>query len=281
MRQTIPIAVAGLLLATAGWADSYTESVERWRAERQASLQSDTGWLTIVGLTWLKEGKQTIGSDPASKIQLPAHSAPAHLGVIELRDGRSTLHYADSSKGSVVLEPDSAGSPTKIELGALTFWVIQRGDRFGIRLRDRESELRKEFTGCKWYPVKPEFRIEARFVADPKTIRIPSVIGITDDAESPGYVEFELAGQTVRLRPTIEGDSLSFIIRDGTSGKTTYGAGRFLYTDPARDGKVVLDFNRAYNPPCSFTPYATCPLPPRENRTKLAIPAGEKTYAAH
>lgn len=254
---------------------SYAAVVRQWRQQREVQLRSDTGWLTISGLFWLKEGSQTIGSDPSDKIQLPAHSAPARLGIIEFHSGKTTLHYADPAKGSVELSPDSRGAPTRIHLGSLTFWVIQRGDRYGIRLRDRDSKLRKEFTGCKWYPVKPACRVTARFVPMRETIRVPSIIGVTTEEISPGYLEFQLDGKTLHLRPSGSVQSLELMFRDGTSGKTTYGGGRFLPVGPVRNGKVVLDFNMAYNPPCAFTPYATCPVPIRENRLKVPIPAGE------
>ena len=270
-----------LLVGASLAADTYTASVERWRAGREARLRSDAGWLTVSGLFWLKEGGQTIGSDSSNKIQLPAHSSPARLGVIEFHDGQAALRYEDRAKGRIELKPDSTPEPTRIQLGDLTFWVIQRGDRYGIRLRDRQSSMRKEFTGCKWYPVKADHRVAARFVPEQTTMRIPSIIGVTNEESSPGYVEFEMAGETIRLRPTGDMESLSFVFRDGTSGKSTYGAGRFLSADGPKDGKVILDFNRAYNPPCAFTPYATCPLPPRENRFKTPIEAGEKTYAGH
>ena len=198
MRVSL-LVVAPLLLATVALPrDLYIESVRQWRADRETRLRAGTGWLTVAGLFWLKKGTETIGSAASSDIRLPAHSAPARLGQIEFHDGQATLHYADRSKGSVQLASDNSGNPTKIALGALTFWVIQRGNRYGLRLLDRESEIRKSFTGCKWYPVDPEYRIVARFVSDPKRIRIPSIIGVTNEEESPGYVEFERDGETIR-----------------------------------------------------------------------------------
>ncbi len=270
--------VAGVMLAGGS---SYVSSVLKWRQDREARLKSDTGWPTIAGLFWLREGSQTIGSDAANRIVLPAHSAPARLGVIEFHDGKALLQYADRGKGSVVLQPDSSGAPTRIRVGALTFWVIQRGNRYGLRLRDTKSRFRKEFTGCEWYPVKPAYHITARFVPDPRQISVPSVIGVTTTEHSPGYVEFELNGKTLRLRPTGSTDSLEFLFRDATSGKTTYGGGRFLSAGPVKNGEVIIDFNLAYNPPCAFTPYATCPLPTKENRLKVPIEAGERYSGPH
>ncbi len=262
---------------TAAAADFYVSSIEQWRRQEEAALSSDTGWLTIAGLFWLKEGGNTIGAAASSDIVLPAHSAPPLLGVIEHHAGRTVLRYADKTRSPVQLEPDTSGSPTRVRLGALTFWVIRRGDRYGIRLRDTKSRFRREFTGRQWYLVKREYRVTARFIPfpEPRKFKVASVIGVPQEMTSPGYVEFPLRGQTVRLMPAAEGEELWFIFRDATSGKTTYPGGRFLYAAGPRDGKVILDFNKAYNPPCAFTPYATCPLPPRENRLKVAIEAGE------
>lgn len=236
--------------------------------------------MTIAGLFWLKEGDNTVGTDPSNKIVLPEGSAPEHLGTLRRSGDSFTFRYADSSKPPVQMKSDAEGSPTMIRERDLTFWVINRGDRAGLRLRDLNSRFRKSFTGRQWYPVKAEYRIEGRLRAHSsrKRVKVPSVIGVSSEMESPGYVEFPFQGQTVRLLALSAGDSMWFILRDGTSGKSTYGAGRFLYADAPKDGKVILDFNRAYNPPCSFTPYATCPLPPKENRLDVSIEAGEKTY---
>jgi len=163
----------------------------------------------------------------------------------------------------------------------LRLFVIQRGDRMGIRLRDPESQYRKGFKGIVSFPASAAYRVTARFVAEPRKIPILNVLGQTEDSECPGYVVFRLAGKEYRLYPIIEtpGDKeLFYIFRDLTAGKETYGAGRFLYSDLPKDGKVVLDFNKAYNPPCAFTPYATCPLPPKQNHIAVRIEAGEKAY---
>ncbi len=273
------VMVLGSLLALLA-ADSYRAEIENWRRAREEQLKSDTGWLTIAGLFWLREGETTIGTDPESGIVLPEGSAPARLGVIEHAGGRTRFRHAEDPARTVELKPDTSGSPDMIRTGDVTFWVIRRGDRFAVRLRDKNSRFRKEFTGLRWYPVKPEYRITARYVAwpAPRKISVPSIIGTPEEMTSPGYVEFELEGRTVRLTTMSSGESLWFIFRDATSGKTTYAGGRFLYSDAPRDGKVIVDFNKAYNPPCVFTPYATCPLPPKENRLEVAIEAGEKNY---
>ncbi len=281
MRQA---AVLVLLGAMAGLAaeESYVESILEWRREREERLKADDGWLTITGLFWLKEGEQTVGSAPDNDIVLPAHSAPARIGTIEHYGGRTVLRWASPTRKPLELRPDTTGRPTRVTFEDITFWVIQRGDRYALRLRDRRSRLRKRFTGCRWFPVKPEYRIEARFLAfpQPKKMQVPSVVGIPEEMESPGVVEFQLHGKTVRLTAVSRDGELWFLFRDATSGRTTYGAARFLYADAPKDGKVILDFNKAYNPPCAFTPYATCPLPPPENRLDVAIEAGEMAPAS-
>ena len=184
------------------------------------------------------------------------------------------------------LRDDSAGAPDMLALGDLTMFVIKRGERHAIRLRDTKSRMRREFTGLTWYPVREEHRVVATFIPyEPQhSIAIPNILGETERLPCPGYASFSLQGKALRLEPVIEApgdDQLFYIFRDETSGKETYPAGRFLYSDMPKDGKVVLDFNKAYNPPCAFTPYATCPLPPKQNRLAARIEAGEKNYGHH
>jgi uncharacterized protein (DUF1684 family) len=181
------------------------------------------------------------------------------------------------------MRPDTSAAADILEMGALSLSVIERGGRYGIRLKDRENPARKSFTGLKWFEVKEEYRVEARWVPhpEPRPVEVPNVLGQIVPMPSPGYAEFTLAGKTLRLDAVLEGpgdEELFVIFRDETSGKETYGAGRFLYADVPRDGKVVLDFNKAYSPPCAFTDYATCPLPPRQNRLPVRVEAGELAY---
>ncbi len=291
--------VLALSLACAGAAsdagdDAYRHQIEQWRVKREERLKADGGWLTVAGLFWLHDGDNTIGSDPTSDIVLPEGAAPDRTGVISFHDGKATLVLQPgtgaTSEGKPVdhleLKPDTSGSPDVITLGSLTFYVIQRGDKYGIRLKDLNSRFRKEFTKLSWYPVKESYRVTASFVPydPPKEIAVPTVLGTVEKMPSPGYVEFTLNGSKVRLDPVIEepsDPSLFFIFKDATSGKETYHSGRFLYADMPVDGKVVLDFNKAYNPPCVFTPYATCPLPPEHNRLSIPIEAGELGYTGH
>lgn len=270
---------------------AYTAEIEQWRRGREARLRSDDGWLSLAGLFWLKEGENTVGAGPSNDIVLPKGSAPERLGVFEFHNGTVSFHSAPgvtvtingSAATSAALRPDSSDSPGVLRSKDLTMYVIQRGDRYGIRLKDKNSEARRMFTGLKYFPVNPEYRVKARFVAysPAKLIAIPNILGQVEQDPSPGYVVFKLRGQDLRLDPIIEDDSLFFIFKDLTSGAQTYPPGRFLNTDMPRNGEVVLDFNKAYNPPCVFTPYATCPLPPEQNKLPIAIEAGELRYGGH
>ena len=258
-------------------ATAYEVEIGKWRQAREAELRADGGWLTVSGLFWLKPGANRFGSALSNDIVLPA-SAPATAGVFELQDGNVTAQTAGSVRE---LKADSADA---LAMGPLTLAVIKRGDRYGIRMRDRDSRFRREFTGLHWFPVRENWRITARFVAEPRKLAVANVIGQTEPMESPGYAVFQLGGREYRLYPVLEepgATELFYIFRDQTSGRETYGAGRFLYSGLPRDGAVVLDFNKAYNPPCAFTPYATCPLPPGENRLSTRIEAGEMKYGDH
>ena len=270
-----PPLLALLLIAVCALAASYETSIQQWRLKREAALTADGGWLTVAGLFWLKEGDNTAGSDPAADIVLPR--GPARAGVFHFHDGKTTFVSDKSSSPTQELTPDSDDA---ISLDDMSMFVIHRGERYAIRLKDKQSKFRREFTGLHWYPPKPEYRVIARFVryATPKMITIPNILGETEKSPSEGYAAFTLNGREYHLEPVVEGDQLFFIFRDLTSGKETYGSGRFLYADLPKDGNVILDFNKAYNPPCAFTPYATCPLPPPQNRLQVRIEAGELNY---
>jgi uncharacterized protein (DUF1684 family) len=251
---------------------NYSREVEQYRAQREASLKQDDGWLTVVGLFRLKEGENRVGS--ADEIALPV-PAPAHLGVITFAKGHAIYHL--DGKPATELKPNV----DIVTVGNIKFFVIKRGDEYFIRVKDNNSKLRRDFTGLKWFPIDPSWKIAAKFTpyAAPKTILFDSQNGVKQPMESPGYVTFTREGRDYRLDPVREGTELFFIFRDTTSNKTTYGAARFLYAEPAKNGTVILDFNKAINPPCAFTPFATCPLPPPQNRMSLAVTAGEKKYS--
>ncbi len=282
------LALPLLLFLVAGKEPSYQAEIEQWRQHRQAALKADDGWLTVAGLFWLKEGENTVGADPSNNVVLPKGSAPSKVGVFDFHNGNTTFHSAPGVQATVdgkpataaILKPDASGEPDVLRANDLSMFVIKRGTRFGIRLKDKNNEARKAFTGLKYFPVHERFRITARFVpyATPKMLPIPNILGDTEEDASPGYVEFSLNGQQCRLDPVAEGDSLFFIFRDLTSGKETYPSGRFLYAVKPRNGEVILDFNKAVNPPCAFTDFATCPLPPRQNYLPVRVEAGELRY---
>ena len=290
----IQLLLGWLFCAAAAWAqDDYARAIGDWRHGREVSLKSEDGWLTVVGLFWLREGENHFGADPSNEIVLPSDSAPARAGVIELRGGKTrfraeagtkiTLNGRSVSSGE--LKSDGAGEPDTLRMGTLSLFVIQRGNRYGIRLKDTNSKFRREFSGLKWYPASRSYRVDAKWIpySPPRKLAILNIIGVTEQQTCPGYAEFSLGGQPLRLYPVLEGpdeSNLFFIFKDLTSGKGTYPAGRFLYSDRARNGKVILDFNKAYSPPCAFTPYATCPLPPKQNHLSVKVEAGEQ-YTAH
>jgi len=257
---------------------SYSDSILTWQKHRDAGLRSEKGWLTLVGLFWLKPGDNTIGSAPNNDFVLPKN-APAQVGRLHLADGKVTL--IDPSGTQRVLSSDE-DKPDVDEAGSVSFFVIKRGERLGIRARDSASLALKNFSGMSYFPINPALRFEAKLIPDVKKIPILNVLGQTEMEESPGLVEFRRDGQTYSLRPIYEeastGKTLFFLFKDLTNKTQTYPAGRMLNVPLPVNGKVDLDFNRAYNPPCTFTPYATCPLPPKENHLPFPVNAGELRY---
>lgn len=287
------LALTGAAAAPPGPAP-YAAEIAAWRAERETRLKSESGWLSLAGLTWLKQGDNTLGSGAGNDIVLPAGSAPERAGVIELQGTKATLRLAPGVAGTIggkavskaTLQPDSADKPDVLALGRLTIVVIERSGRFGVRVKDPQSPTRTGFKGLSWFPVDASWRVQARFVPhdQPRTIELADVTGSVQRMTSPGYVVFKHGGKELRLEPVLEepdSKELFFIFRDLTSGRETYGAGRYLYSALPQEGTVTLDFNKAYNPPCAFTRFATCPLPPRQNRLPVRVPAGEKHGGGH
>ena len=271
MLRIVIASLAGLALMAA--TSTFDAEIAEWRQQRLDKLKADGGWLTLVGLVWLHEGANTLGRDEKNDVVVP--DGPAHAGVFELKNGTVTAKINGSSKE---IKADSADAA---EAGRAKLYVIKRGEKIGIRVKDPASEYRRNFHGIENYPANPEYRVIAKWVEDEKQIPILNIIGITEPLKSPGVAVFTLHGKEYRVRPVFEtpdAKELFYIFKDETSGKETYGAGRFLYSDMPKDGKVTVDFNRAYNPPCAFTPYATCPLPPAENKLPVRIEAGEKNY---
>ncbi len=284
--------VCGCALATDLVANgSYRQSVEKWRQDYQASLTSDSGWLTVSGLFWLKEGENRIGSAANNDIVLPA-SAPALVGVITLHAGKTTVRVNPGVQvtlnGNAVqtaeLKPDS--HEDQLILGDLTMYVHLSGDRIALRVKDKNSSLRKNFKGLNWFTIDETYAITGAYVPydSPKELDSQNVLGDAIKLKITGYIDFSLKGQKYHLEAETEneGKTLFIVFRDLTSGKETYPASRFLDVQApksgAPDSSVQIDFNEAYNPPCAYNPYTTCPLPEPENRLRVRIEAGEKSY---
>jgi hypothetical protein len=276
IRFSIGIAgFAALLLVAHNATSSYTDSIHAWQQKRDTSLRSANSWLTLVGLFWLKPGENTIGSAGSNDFVLPKSSAPSRVGRIDL-DGEKVI-FKGADGGSRVLSYDEDKADV-VHAGSVSFYVIKRGDRFAVRAKDSASPVLKRFTGMKYFPVNPALHFNAAFVPDRKQIPILNILGQTEMQESPGSVEFTYRGERYHLRPIYEGKTLFFLFKDPTNKTETYQAGRMLNTPLPENGKVDLDFNRSYNPPCTFTPYATCPLPPKENTLSFRVEAGELRY---
>jgi uncharacterized protein len=261
----------------------YVQSFEKWKAEQLEDLKQN--WLPLAGLYWLKPGANTFGAAANNAVVFP--KGPAHAGEFDLAGKDVTVKLLPDARATIAgksatiagLDPDISGHATEIEMGSLRFHVIVRGERVGIRLKDLQSPAVAKFKGMMFYPLDMTYRITAKWEpADGKrTIDVPNVLGDVTPVPVAGTAVFTINGQEQRL--TAWGDpskGFEFVFNDLTAKTNTYPGGRFLDTDPVVNGTVVLDFNRAYNPPCAVTPYATCPMAPKENRLQVAIPAGEK-----
>jgi len=297
--------VAGLLLLAACQRDAvddgsnatrkvqdpaFLAAEDQWRAQRREELLKPDGWTSLVGLHWIQLKAHYIGSGPDSGIRLAV--GPARLGMLSDEEGR--IHFTPEPgvavtfngqpvKGKVEVPSDHDESPGVIGFDDGKGWltVIERGGRHALRVKHADADSRVRFAGLKYWPANADWKIQARFVPHPpgKTIPIVDITGTTTPSPNPGAVEFERDGRRYRLEALGDaGGALFFVLADRTSGHGSYPAGRFLDAPAVVDGKVWLDFNQAYNPPCAFTPFATCPLPPPENRLDLAISAGEQTY---
>lgn len=261
---------------------AHRAEVEEWRAGRYEALRRDHGWLTLSGLAWLKPGVNRVGSDPSADVVLPG--GPADVGTLTVTpDGvvasGSWLHDGRPVE-DLPLVDDRDGEQTLFELGSLRLCLIERGGRLALRTWDLDASARRDFAGIDHWSVDPSWRLEARFEPTPgRTLAVSDVLSTVEAKESPGDVVFEIGGVAHRLQGLSGGPTgeLWLVFGDATNGHETYGGGRFLYTaSPAADGSVVVDFNRAYNPPCVFSPYATCPLPWSANVLPIRIEAGER-----
>jgi uncharacterized protein len=276
---------------TGASAEDFRRGEEAWRAAREAEIKGPESWLTIVGLSWLEEGENVFGTDASNAIVLPAGSAPPWAGKIVKKNEEFILR-AEPGVALMVngrpltestIRDEGRGIPDVIGLGRLTFWIIKRDARYGIRLRDPESAPRKAFTGIEYYPPAPEFRITGTFrpLPEPKAIRVEAKIVGTAEMTAVGTVAFRFQDRDYEIeawKGEIEG-TIHFVLGDPTNGEATYGGGRFLDAPLLEGGRVDLNFNRLTNPPCAFSAFATCPLPPKANRLPFRIEAGEKAYA--
>ncbi len=272
-RLLMGIAIfAALLMAET---PNYTQSIRQWQQQRDKSLRSEDSWLTLVGLFWLHPGDNTIGSADSNDFVLPKGSAPERIGTLHLQGETVTFTAHDGSSRTLTSDEEK---PEVVHAGTISFYVIKRGGKLGVRVKDSASPVLKNFHGMQYFPVNPALHFEAKFIPESKKIPILNVLGQTDLEESPGIVEFTYQGRPYHLRPVYEGKTLFFLFKDPTNKTQTYQAGRMLNTPLPANGKVDLDFNHSYNPPCTFTPYATCPLPPKENTLPFPVKAGEMRY---
>jgi uncharacterized protein len=271
---------------------TYEAGILAFRQAREERLREPDGWLTLVGLHWLREGRNPFGSDPENRVTLPQGKAPEMAGAFVVEEGRVRVEVAAgvpvTHEGqpvrSLELQNDMQGDPTILALGSLQFYVIERSGRLGVRVKDSESKTRQNFAGLDYYSIDGNWRIEARYEPydGPRTLEVPNFLGAPTQETSPGALVFAVGGTTYHMDALPDEPSYILVFADSTNGSETYGGGRFLRLElPAEAGPVTLDFNKAYNPPCVFTPYATCPLPPAQNKLNVAVQAGEKRYARH
>lgn len=252
-------------------------ALENWRQARHAELAGPDSWLGLAGLFWLEPGSNRVGSGDDCPVHLP--SGPAWLGELDWQAGRLLWRAADGSERE--LQTDREGKPSTVDHENLSFFVVDRDSRLAVRLRDRDWASRRPFAGIACFPEDPAWIITADWLPldPPLMMEVPNVSGELKPVSVAFRAGFTVDGQNVELLPMSVGEcEVFFVFRDRTSGKETYGAGRFLKANPAVDGRITLDFNRAFNPPCAFTPFATCPLPPPENWLPFAVPAGEKRW---
>jgi len=293
-RRTLRVVLCGVILAGCTPPPSppqpptpeYVASIEDFRARRVERLK--TSWLMIAGLYWLEPGDNPFGSAPQNKVVFPDGAAPEYAGKFVYTDGSVMLEPADGVPFSIDGQPvgpmplTTGSDAEQVTLGRLTFWVIERAGRHAVRLRDPEFSALRDFRGIEFYPIGAASAVEGRLEPydEPRSVNIETVIGYDAEMFSLGRVEFELGGESLSLEAlvdSLEDESLFIIFKDATSGKQTYGAGRYL-SAPIDGENVKLDFNKAYNPHCAFTPHATCPLPPSGNTLGVAVEAGERAY---
>jgi uncharacterized protein (DUF1684 family) len=279
------------MLETKG-SPEYFDEIMKWDEHRLGRLKADDGWLNLVGRTWLKPGENKFGSVKDNDVLIESDKVPDYMGVFIFQDSTVTMRvndgvgilYNGNPVKEMVMIGDGNEDMTVFQYSSIKWNLIVRNELYGIRFRDLESEFVKSFKGIERFPINDDWRIEAKYEAydPPKIINVPNVLGQVDEEPSPGAIVFTKDNQTYRIDAIDAGNRLWFIFADGTSGEETYGGGRFLYTDKAdSNGIVIVDFNKAYDPPCVLTKFATCPLPPKQNYLTLRITAGEKMYGGN
>lgn len=267
----------------------YEDEIKTWHNKRIENLKKENGWLNLAGLFWLEEGKNTFGTGSSNKVIFPKGKGEEFLGTLILEKGEIFIETTpekaifNNEQAVTKLKIFPAEKPIILKHKSLRWFIIKRGNKYGIRLRDLESPFLKEFTSIETFPIDEKWKVKAKFVKEEnKKIPILDVLGQTNLQDSPGKLIFTIDGKEYGLDALEEGESLFIIFADKTNKKETYGAGRFVYTTkPDEKGEVYLDFNKSTNPPCAFTPYATCPLPPKQNTLPIAVNAGEKNYGYH
>ena len=301
MRSFLQGLITAALIASAAGAAAQTAPVasttaEDWRQQYERDLRAEYGWLSVAGLTFLPEGTHTVGSDPDSAVVLPAGHAPQHVGRIVVTDEGVTLYLEAGveallngkpapavvalKKAERTVPGQPAAQPDKIRVGRVEFHLHESGDRLALRVRDPESPIRIGFQGPRWFPVSESARVVATLkpFEAPRVVDVRNILGDNEPYPAPGQLEFPWEGRTLRMLAfTTTRGRLQVIFRDASVGRETYGT-RYAYAEPTGDGRYVLDFNKAYNPPCAYNPYTTCPTPPAQNILKVAIRAGEKIY---
>lgn len=271
---------------------TYQDEIREWQSRRLRKLQYKDGWTTLVGLFWLESGENTFGRAASNNIVMDYPTLPERVGTFDVNGHEvrftvasdiNVLHDGRPVRAIGPLADDATGAPTVLTVGSLSFYLIERSGKLGIRIKDSQAQAHIHFRGLEYFPIEPKWRLAARFesYAPMKKIPIITVLGMEEEMQSPGALVFEVDGKSYRLDAVLEAGERDWFVMfaDRTNGQQTYGAGRFLYVAPPTDGKTIVDFNKGYTPPCAFSAFATCPLPPPQNRLPIAITAGELKYA--
>jgi uncharacterized protein len=277
-----------LFALTANAQTNYKSEVEKWRSEHETELKGENSWFSLAGLFWLKDGVNTIGAGEKYDIQLTENFKNGKFGEILFENNTATLKVENGVEATtngkqiseMILVSDVNQKQTIVKTGSQIFYVIKREDKVGVRLKDKNNRARLDFKGLHWFPINEKLKVTATFepFGEPKEILIPNMLGGNFKMKSEGILKFKLNGKNYSLQPVESAGKFFIVFRDLTSKTETYGVGRFLYAEKSKDNKIILDFNKAENPPCAYTTFATCPIPPKQNRLKIAVKGGEKRY---